>query len=210
MSLVLARDLTKTHDHGGVQTTALDALSIEIARGEFVAVVGPSGCGKTTLLNLLGGLDRPTSRRALPRRPAVQTAPRRSWARLRRRSVGFVFQFFNLVPNLTVADNVELRACWPACPGASAARARRAADRARPAGRAARLPGRLSGGEQQRVALARALINRPTCCWPTSRRATSTAAPRATSCASCAASTTRARRSSWSPTTRRSPARPTV
>jgi len=162
MSLVLARELTKIHDHGGAETTALDALNLEVARGEFVAVVGPSGCGKTTLLNLLGGLDRPSSGELYLDGQPVHDLSETQWARLRRRSVGFVFQFFNLIPNLTVADNVELAGLLAGLSGREAARratvlltelglqdARRA------------FPGRLSGGEQQRVALARAVINRP-------------------------------------------------
>jgi putative ABC transport system ATP-binding protein len=162
MTLVTAKDLTRVHRNGDVETRALDGLSLEIARGEFVAIVGPSGCGKTTLLNLLGGLDRPTSGELLLDGQPLHDLSEAAWAKLRRRHVGFVFQFFNLVPNLTVADNVELAGLLGGLSSREATRRARLllAELGLEDARGA-FPGRLSGGEQQRVALARAVINRP-------------------------------------------------
>jgi putative ABC transport system ATP-binding protein len=157
--VIITRGLAKDYD-GGVQ--ALRDVDVEIADGEFVAVTGPSGCGKSTLLNLLGGLDRPT-------RGEIELAGRRvegysetHWALVRRGEIGFVFQFFNLIANLSVADNVEL-------PGLLAGLSSREARVRREelleslgiAEHADAAPGHLSGGQQQRVAIARALINRP-------------------------------------------------
>ena len=157
--VIITRGLAKEYE-GGVH--ALRDVDVQIADGEFVAVTGPSGCGKSTLLNLLGGLDRPT-------RGEIELAGRRvedysetRWALVRRNEVGFVFQFFNLIGNLSVADNVEL-------PGLLAGLSSREAKARRIelleslgiAEHADAAPGRLSGGQQQRVAIARALINRP-------------------------------------------------
>jgi putative ABC transport system ATP-binding protein len=157
--VITTRGLAKDYE-GGVH--ALRDIDVEIADGEFVAVTGPSGCGKSTLLNLLGGLDRPT-------RGEIELAGRRvdgyseaQWALARRSEIGFVFQFFNLIANLSVADNVEL-------PGLLAGLSSREAKHRRQelleslgiAEHADAAPGHQSGGQQQRVAIARALINRP-------------------------------------------------
>src|SRR4051794_40445783 len=157
--VIITRGLAKDYD-GGVQ--ALRDVDAEIAAGEFVAVTGPSGCGKSTLLNLLGGLDRPS-------RGEIELAGRRGdgfsegrWALGRRRGVGFGFQFFNLIGNLSVADNVELPGLLAGLP-AREARGRRIELLASLGieEHANAAPGRLSGGQQQRVAIARALVNRP-------------------------------------------------
>ena len=133
-----------------------------IADGEFVAVTGPSGCGKSTLLNLLGGLDRPTAGEIELGGRRVDGYSEARWALARRREIGFVFQFFNLIANLSVADNVELPGLLA---GLSAREARARRDELLEslgiAQYADQAPGRLSGGQQQRVAIARALINRP-------------------------------------------------
>jgi putative ABC transport system ATP-binding protein len=141
---------------------ALRGVDLDVAPGEFVAVMGPSGCGKSTLLHLLGGLDRPTAGAIeLAGRP-VERLSEAEWAVVRRREIGFVFQFFNLVGNLTVAENVELPARLV---GVSSQKARRRREelleRLGVSARADALPSQLSGGQQQRVALARALVNRP-------------------------------------------------
>jgi putative ABC transport system ATP-binding protein len=157
-----ARGLAKTYSSGGVEVLALRGIDLDVAPGEFVAVMGPSGCGKSTLLYLLGGLDGPTAGTIEFQGRRVDALSETKWAVLRRRQIGFVFQFFNLVGNLTVSENVELPARLV---GASHAEARRRSeellDRLGVPGQADMLPSRLSGGQQQRVALARALVNRP-------------------------------------------------
>jgi putative ABC transport system ATP-binding protein len=160
MSAVLeARGLRRVHGTGEAATVALDGVDLDLDHGEFLAVTGPSGCGKSTLLNLIGGLDRPTAGEIRLHGERVDDAGEARRARLRRSELGFVFQFFNLIDNLSVADNVELLAGVPA----REAR-RRAADlltRLDLTETAKRVPGALSGGQQQRVAIARALVNRP-------------------------------------------------
>jgi len=148
---------------GGVAPiTAVDDVSLSVEPGEFVAIMGPSGCGKSSLLHLLGGLDRPTSGELYFGGERVDGLSEAAWARRRRLGVGYVFQFFNLVPNLSVADNVELPALIA---GVSAGDARRRRERLLEelgiADRAPLPPSRISGGEQQRAAIARALINEP-------------------------------------------------
>jgi predicted ABC-type transport system involved in lysophospholipase L1 biosynthesis ATPase subunit len=149
--------LGKLHGEGAAAVTALADVDLTVAQGEFVAVTGPSGCGKSTLLNLLGGLDRPTSGEVLVHGERLAGASEARRARLRRSEVGFVFQFFNLIANLTVADNVELPALLAGVPAREARR--RAAELLERLGleeTARRVPGDLSGGQQQRVAIARA------------------------------------------------------
>ncbi|RPK32970.1 ABC transporter ATP-binding protein [Streptomyces sp. ADI93-02] len=159
---VHAEGLTKTHVGEGSPVRAVQGVELCILPGEFVAVTGPSGAGKSTLLHLIGGLQRPDSGELWFDGERVDTYGEARWALLRRRSIGVVFQFFNLVSNLTVADNVELPALLA---GASprAAREARAELLAELGlrGRERSMPGELSGGEQQRVALARALVNNP-------------------------------------------------
>ncbi|MER6449187.1 ABC transporter ATP-binding protein [Streptomyces venezuelae] len=160
--IVRAEGLTKTHHGEGVPVPAVRGVDLSVRPGEFVAVTGPSGAGKSTLLHLIGGLQRPDSGRLWIGGERVDEYREARWAVLRRRSIGVVFQFFNLVSNLTVADNVELPALLA---GASpkAARASRGELLAELGleGRERAMPGELSGGEQQRVALARALVNHP-------------------------------------------------
>jgi putative ABC transport system ATP-binding protein len=157
-----ARALTKTYLSGGAQVLAVDGVDLAVARGEFVAITGPSGCGKSTLLNLLAGFDRPSGGEVWLSGQRIDRLGEAELARLRRRRIGFVFQFFNLLPTLSVAENVEL-------PLLLAGHGRQAARRVAGAllgelGVAQRrdmAPARLSGGEQQRVALARAMANSP-------------------------------------------------
>jgi len=155
---IVTRGLSRHYD--GVH--ALDGVDVTIADGEFVAVTGPSGCGKSTLLNLLGGLDRPTAGEIELGGRRVDGYSEARWALVRRREIGFVFQFFNLIANLSVADNVELPGLLAGLT-AKEARARREEllESLGIAEHAEQAPGRLSGGQQQRVAIARALINRP-------------------------------------------------
>ncbi|MFE1559475.1 ABC transporter ATP-binding protein [Streptomyces sp. NPDC058734] len=143
-------------------TKALDGLSLEVRKGEAVAVMGPSGCGKSTLLNLVAGLDRPTAGRVEVHGQDLGSLSETGLALFRRRSVGMVFQFFNLIDDLPALDNVALAAQLT---GAPARQARRRAlellDELGIADRRNHYPATLSGGERQRVAVARALMNRP-------------------------------------------------
>jgi putative ABC transport system ATP-binding protein len=160
--VVRARGLVKTHGRGQGRVRAVDDVDLEVPQGELLAVMGPSGCGKSTLLHLLGGLERPTGGEVWLAGRRVDTLSERALARLRRRSVGFVFQAFHLVEELSAAENVELPVLLA---GRSRREARRRAglllERVGLADRARHLPSRLSGGQRQRVAIARALANDP-------------------------------------------------
>jgi putative ABC transport system ATP-binding protein len=158
--LIQLSDVTKRYDDDG--QPALQEVSFEVAPGEAVAIMGPSGSGKSTLLNLIAGLDRPTSGSVVVAGQRIDRLSETGLARFRRQQIGMIFQFFNLLDDLTVADNVLL-------PAQLAGLSRRQA-RIRAAELLAALhieqhqdayPGRLSGGERQRVAIARALVNRP-------------------------------------------------
>ena len=160
-ALVRVDDVRKVYDHDG--RPAVDGVSLEVAAGEAVAIMGPSGSGKSTLLNLIAGLDRPTSGAVTVAGERIDSLSETGAARFRRQRVGMIFQFFNLLDDLTVVDNVLLPAQLG---GLRAARARVRADELLATLGIERhrdsYPGRLSGGERQRVAIARALINRPT------------------------------------------------
>ncbi len=143
-------------------TVALNGVSLRIRRGEAVAVMGPSGCGKSTLLNMIAGLDRPTSGSVAVHGEDLSRLDEKGLALFRRRRIGMIFQFFNLLDDLSALDNVALAAQLT---GTAPAQARRRAlellDELGIAGRRDAYPGVLSGGERQRVAVARALMNRP-------------------------------------------------
>ncbi|MEU7038936.1 ABC transporter ATP-binding protein [Streptomyces sp. NPDC046237] len=143
-------------------TTALDGVSLEIRSGEAVAVMGPSGCGKSTLLNMVAGLDRPTSGSVLVHGDELTGMNEKELALFRRRRIGMVFQFFNLLDDLPALDNVALAAQLTGTPAAQARRrALELLDELGMADRRGAYPAVLSGGERQRVAVARALMNRP-------------------------------------------------
>ena len=162
-ALVRTRGLRKDYGAGEGLVRALDEVDLEVARGEAVAVMGPSGCGKSTLLQLLGGIDRPTAGELWLGGRRIDRLSERELAQVRRTEVGFVFQGFHLMEELTAVENVELPALLA---GHSARAAReRAAElltRVGLADRATHLPSALSGGQRQRVAIARALVNEPT------------------------------------------------
>ena len=159
---LVVRGLSKTYKNDGASIAALRGVDLAVESGEFVAVMGPSGCGKTTLLNLIAGLDDATSGEILVAGQRVDGLSERQRAILRRRRIGIVFQSYNLIGNLTAADNVELPALLA---GLSAAEARsRRQDLFVQLGigdKGGSAPASLSGGEQQRVALARAMIGHP-------------------------------------------------
>ena len=159
-TLVQLTDVSKRYDSDG--SPAVAHVSMEITRGESVAVMGPSGSGKSTLLNLIAGLDRPTGGAITVGGERVDTLSETGTARYRRRQVGMIFQFFNLLDDMTVIDNVLLPAQLASMP---ARQARSRADELLAALRIGQhkdaYPARLSGGERQRVAIARALVNRP-------------------------------------------------
>jgi len=161
-ALLRTSRLVKTYRTDGVTVQAVRGVDIELAVGEFVAIMGPSGSGKSTLLHVAAGLEPATGGEIWLRGERVDGLSTASWAILRRRHIGFVFQFFNLLSNMTVADNVELPALLA---GASARQARKRREELLAelglAEKANAAPARLSGGEQQRVALARALANEP-------------------------------------------------
>lgn len=161
-ALVHARGLRKEYGSGQGLVRAVDEVDLDVARGESVAVMGPSGCGKSTLLHLLGGLDRPSAGELWLAGRRVDRYSERALARLRRHDIGFVFQAFHLMEELTTQENVELPALLAGRPPRWARR--RAAELLEQVGladRARHLPSALSGGQRQRVAVARALVNEP-------------------------------------------------
>ncbi|MCC6334465.1 MAG: ABC transporter ATP-binding protein [Myxococcales bacterium] len=161
--MISARRLSRSYDDGERgQVRVLDAVSLEVQAGEFVAVVGRSGSGKSTLLHVLGGLDTGYSGEVTVAGTALACLGDLALSRFRNEQVGFVFQSFHLVQGLTARDNVALPSFFAAAPPADTlARAQEALERVGLQGKAARLPSQLSGGERQRVAIARALFARP-------------------------------------------------
>jgi putative ABC transport system ATP-binding protein len=154
--------LTKTYRTEAVETTALDAIDLEIEDGEFVAIMGPSGCGKSTLLNVMGMLDSPTAGSYLFDGKEVAGLSEAQLADTRKRNIGFIFQSFNLVDELSVRENVELALLYHnIASGERKNRVERVLDKVGIAHRAKHRPAQLSGGQQQRVAVARALVGEP-------------------------------------------------
>jgi len=160
--LLSARALRKTYGRGDTLVRAVDTVDLDIAAGETVAVTGPSGCGKSTLLHLLGGLDRPDAGQVTLSGRQLDRLGERGLARLRRDAVGYVFQAFHLVDELTAVENVELPQLLAGrSPRVARRRALELLDRTGLVDRAKFLPSALSGGQRQRVAVARALANDP-------------------------------------------------
>ena len=162
MSLLRTQNLSKVYRTDTVETTALSSVDIAIARGEFVAIMGPSGCGKSTLLNIIGLLDAPSSGQYLVNGEDVSGYNERKRAELRKNTIGFVFQSFNLIDELTVKENIELPLIYTRMrKDERMERVQAAMDRMNIAHRAGHFPQQLSGGQQQRVAIARAVVNSP-------------------------------------------------
>ena len=160
--MLRARGLRKDYGRGGGLVRAVDEVDLDVAAGETVAMMGPSGCGKSTLLHLMGGLDRPTAGEIWLAGQSLGRLTERALARLRRDAVGFVFQAFHLMDELTAVENVELPALLAGRPARAARRrATELIERVGLAERAGFLPAALSGGQRQRVAIARALANEP-------------------------------------------------
>ena len=145
-----------------VETTALNNVNLEINKGEFVAIMGPSGCGKSTLLNILGLLDKPTSGELFFNETQVDDYSERQRTNLRKENIGFVFQSFNLIEELTIYENIELPLLYMKVSSSERKRlVNEALDRMKIAHRAKHFPQQLSGGQQQRAAIARAVITKP-------------------------------------------------
>ena len=162
MPLVELRNVSKIYYLGGEEIRALDDVSLDIEQGEFISIIGPSGSGKSTLMHILGCLDSPTKGTIKMDGTMIEQASPRELAAIRNRKIGFVFQFFNLLPKLNVLQNVELPMIY------SGLRAKERMERTMAAlrmveleNRARHRPMQLSGGQQQRVAIARALVNNP-------------------------------------------------
>ncbi len=156
------RDLSRVYRTETVETTALDSIFLDVADGEFVAVMGPSGCGKSTLLNVMGMLDSPSSGSYVFNGTEVAGLPEAKLADFRKRNIGFIFQSFNLVDELSVRENIELALLYHDVPAAERrTRVDAVMDKVGIAHRGKHRPSQLSGGQQQRVAVARALVGSP-------------------------------------------------
>ena len=162
-STMIALDaVEKVYRTDRIETVALSDINLQVAAGEFVSVMGPSGCGKSTLLNVIGLLDEPTRGRVHLDGAAVRSYGDKALARLRNREIGFIFQTFHLVPDLSVVDNVEIPLLYRRLSGSERRRQALAAlDRVGLTARIHHFPSQLSGGQQQRVVIARAIVGHP-------------------------------------------------
>jgi len=161
-TVIQVENLVKTYRLGKVSIPALRGISFSVTKGEFLVVMGPSGSGKTTLLNLMGAIDKPTSGKITIDERDITTLGEGELTRLRRHKIGFIFQFYNLIPALTAQENVELPMLTAGVSRKEVSkRAFQLLEMVGLAERVGHFPDELSGGEQQRVAIARALANRP-------------------------------------------------
>ena len=161
-AVLQVRDLVRQHGQRQNLVRAVDGVDLDVPTGQMLAVMGPSGCGKSTLLHMLGGLERPTDGQVWLAGERIDTASERSLAKMRRRSVGFVFQAFHLIEELSALENVELPVLLAgSSPRTARQRAHLLLDQVGLVDRARHLPWEMSGGERQRVAVARALANEP-------------------------------------------------
>jgi putative ABC transport system ATP-binding protein len=162
MALVELRNVSKIYRLGDEEIRALDDVTLDIEEGEFISIIGPSGSGKSTLMHILGCLDSPSRGTICLDGTMIERASSRELAAIRNRKIGFVFQFFNLLPKLSVVQNVELPMIYSGITGRERReRAMAALETVGMANRAKHRPSQLSGGQQQRAAIARALVNRP-------------------------------------------------
>ena len=168
MNILEVKNLTKIYGKGNTLVKALDDVSFEVEQGEFVAIIGPSGSGKSTLLHILGGVDVPTSGQVIVDQTDISTLDETALAIFRRRQIGLIYQFYNLIPILTVEENLTL----PLLLDGNKPDPRLLTDLVERLGledRLKHLPNQLSGGQQQRVSIGRALMNNLHCFWPTSQ-----------------------------------------
>ena len=160
--MIHLQDVSRTYASDEVETTALGGIDLAVEAGEFVAIMGPSGCGKSTLLNIIGTIDRPSGGRYMFEGADIARAQEADLARLRRDRLGFVFQSFNLIDELTIAENVALGLAYRTMPAREKKeRVAAAMDRVGIAHRQRHHPHQLSGGQQQRAAIARAIVGEP-------------------------------------------------
>lgn len=165
-TIIKTRQLTKTYETGELEVNALKGIDLDVAEGEMVAIMGPSGCGKTTLLNCLSGIDEPTHGDVFIQDKNLYAMRDRARTNFRAKNMGFIFQFFNLLPVLSVVENVELPLLVAgAKPGAARKKALENIDLLGLGDQHKKRPAELSGGQQQRIAIARALANEPAIVW---------------------------------------------
>lgn len=160
MEVLEVKELTKIYGQGENKVVALENVSFRVKKGEFIAIVGASGSGKSTLMNMMGGIDRPTSGSVIIDKKEIFDMNESELAIFRRRNIGIVYQFYNLIPNLTVDENIMLP-CLLDQRKPDARKLKRIVEMTGLSSRRKHLPGELSGGQQQRVAVGRALINDP-------------------------------------------------
>ena len=162
VSMIRLDNVEKVYRTARIETVALSGVNLDIEEGEFVSIMGPSGCGKSTLLHLIGLLDAPSKGTISLAGAAVTDASDKALARLRNQSIGFVFQSFHLIPDLSVLDNVEIPLLYRRVAGSERRKLAEAAlERVGLAARLHHFPSQLSGGQQQRVAIARAIVGKP-------------------------------------------------